>query len=324
MNKVSVMVLLLAACLLHAPLSDAQQMVDNVDIHVLPVRENIYMLVGAGGNITLQTGDDGVVIVDTGIAGTSDKVLAAIRKLSDKPIRYIINTHYHADHVGGNMELSEAGSTITGGNITMAIGNPSEGVSIIAHENVLLRLSAAAGKGGGLDPKGWPNDTYFRDSKSMYFNGEGIRIIHQPHAHTDGDSIVFFRKSDVIAAGDIYVTRIYPFIDVEAGGTYQGIVDSLNRIIDLMIPVYGQDGGTLIIPGHGRLCDIGDVINYREMLTIIGDRIKDMLGRGMTLEQVKAARPTRDYDPRWGATSGWWTTDMFVEAAYKTLSKQKK
>ena len=324
MKRTPVIMLLLVACLLQAPLISAQQKAGDVEIHVLPVRDHIYMLVGAGGNITLQVGDDGVLIVDTGIAGTSDKILAAIRKLSDKPIRYIINTHYHADHVGGNVELSEAGSTITGGNITMAIGNASEGVSIIAHENVLLRLSAAAGNGAGLDPKGWPNDTYFRDSKSMYFNGEGIRIIHQPNAHTDGDSIVYFRKSDVIAAGDIYVTTIYPFIDVEAGGTYQGIVDSLNRIIDLMIPVYGQDDGTLIIPGHGRLCDVGDVINFREMLTIIGDRIKDMISRGMTLEQVKAARPTRDYDPRWGATSGWWTTDMFVEAAYKTLSMPKK
>lgn len=324
MNKVPVIGLLLTACLLYVPLAGAQQKAGDIEIHVLPVRENIYMLVGAGGNITLQVGDEGVLIVDTGIAGASGKILAAIRKITDKPIRYIINTHYHADHVGGNMELSEAGSTIVGGNITMAIGNASEGVSIISHENVLLRLSEAAAEGDGLDPKGWPNDTYFRDSKNMYFNGEGIRIIHQPDAHTDGDSIVYFRKSDVIAAGDIYVTRIYPFIDVQAGGTYQGIVDSLNRIIDLMIPVYGQDDGTLIIPGHGRLCDIGDVINFREMLTIIGDRIKDMISKGMTLEQVKAARPTRDYDPRWGAASGWWTTDMFVEAAYKTLSKQAK
>ena len=320
MNKKKLHFLFLTVCTLHALPAWPQQDFEEVEIHVLPVRENIYMLVGSGGNITVQTGDEGILVIDTQYAPLTGRILAAVRNLSDAPIRYIINTHYHPDHVGGNRELRAAGSTISGGNISMAVSNPSEGATVIAHENVLLRLSAAAGKGSQLDPKGWPNDIYFTESKSFYFNGEGIRILHQPRAHTDGDSIIYFRKSDVIAAGDVYISTTYPFIDVEAGGTYQGIVDSLNRIIDLMIPVYGQDDGTLVIPGHGRLSDIGDVINYREMLTIIGDRIRDMISKGMTLRQVKAARPTRDYDPRWEPVSGSWTTDKFIEAAYQTLS----
>jgi glyoxylase-like metal-dependent hydrolase (beta-lactamase superfamily II) len=154
----------------------------------------------------------------------------------------------------------------------------------------------------------------------MWFNGEGIRVIHEPNAHTDGDSIVYFRQSDVIATGDVYVTGLYPFIDIASGGSIQGVIAAANNIIDLIIPVYGQDGGTLVIPGHGRLSDMGDVINWREMLTIIRDRVQDMIDRGLTLEEVQAARPTRDYDPRWGADTGFWTTTAFVAAVYQNLS----
>lgn len=319
MNRYAHGLILALVFLGSAPAAWTQQDFDSVEIRVLPVRENIYMLVGAGGNITVQTGEDGVLIVDTQLAPLSARILAAIRGVSDKPLRFIINTHYHPDHVGGNKELRAAGGTIAGGNISMDIGNAGEGAQIIAHENVLIRLSSQVGE-AALPPEAWPTNPYFTEGKSFYFNGEGIQVLHQPAAHTDGDSIVYFRKSDVIVAGDLYVTDIYPYIDLEGGGSYQGIVDAINRIIDLMIPVYGQDDGTLVIPGHGRLSDIGDVINYREMLTIIGDRIRDMIKRGMTLKEVRAARPTRDYDPRWGATTGWWTTEMFVEAAYKSLS----
>lgn len=323
MNRKFFCKLILLTGLVTAPPAWPQQNMDEVEIHVLPVRDNIYMLVGAGGNITLQLGNEGVLIIDTQFASLSGKILEEVRRLSDMPIRYIINTHFHPDHTGGNVELRAAGSTISGGNISMAIGNPSYGAQIIAHENVLIRLSTLAASNTGLPAEGWPTDPYFTDSKSLYFNGEGIRIMHQPNAHTDGDSIVFFRRSDVIVAGDVYLTTTYPVIDIEAGGTYQGIVDSLNRIIDLCIPVYGQDGGTLVIPGHGRLSDVGDVINYREMLTIIGDRIRDMISRGMTLKEVKAARPSRDYDPRWGAASGFWTKDKFIEAVYRTLGRNE-
>lgn len=291
-----------------------------VEIGTVRVRDNLYMLVGAGGNITVQIGDDGVLIVDTQFAALSDKILAAIRTISDKPLRYIVNTHHHGDHTGGNVNLRLAGSTVTGGNVVAAIADAGVGAAIFAHENVLARLTAASGP-QALPPDGWPTNTYFTPQKNLYVNGEGIQIMHMPAAHTDGDSIVFFRRSDVISAGDVFVTTGYPVIDLEAGGTYEGVLDALNRLTDIIIPVYGQDGGTLVIPGHGRLSNLGDVLNYREMVVVIRDRLRDMIDRGMTLEQVKAAKPTIDYDPVYGATTGFWTTERFIEAAYRSLEE---
>jgi cyclase len=292
------------------------------EIHVVPVQGNVYMLVGAGGNITLQVGKEGVLIVDTGLAQMSDKVLAAIRQLSDKPIRYIINTHIHPDHVGGNEKIGPAGSTIAGGNVVGNIGESAgKGATIIAHESVLNRMSAPTGSQPSLPFVAWPTDTYANDEKDLFFNGEGIQILHQRAAHTDGDSMVFFRRSDVVSTGDIFVTTSYPIIDLQRGGSLQGIIDGLNHIIDITIPAEKQEGGTYVIPGHGRLCDEADVVYYRDMTTIIRDRIEDMIKKGMTLEQVKAARPTRDYDPLYGTNTGFWTTDMFVETSYKSLKK---
>ena len=322
-SMVRAAILFAAACLstsLAAP-AFAQQ---TGEVHVWPVREGkIYMIVGAGGNITVQIGNDGVLVVDSGLANMSDQTLAAIRSISKAPIRYLINTHYHPDHTGGNLAIRQAGSTITGGNVAGDLGaSASEGAQVIAHENVLNRVSSSTGGKQPLIPQGgWPTDTFFNDEKKMFFNGEGIEILHMPKAHTDGDSIVFFRRSDVIATGDIFTTVMYPVIDTAAGGTINGTIDALDRIVDMIIPVYGQEGGTLVVPGHGRLCELGDVLNFREMTIIIRDRIQDMIKKGMTLEQVKAAKPTFDYDPLYGATTGFWTTDKFVEAVYNTLKK---
>ena len=293
------------------------------EIEVLPVRGNVYLMVGEGGNTSVQIGNDGVLLVDTQFAEMSDKMLTAIRKLSDKPLRYIINTHAHPDHVGGNENLRKAGSTIAGVNVQMDISDAQRGAQIIAHQNVLNRMSAPTGQRAPTPPGGWPTDTFFGDSKKFRFNGEAIEVIHLPNAHTDGDSIVFFRSSDVISTGDIFLTTNYPFIDTARGGTIQGEIDALNRILDLIVPVYGQEGGTMVVPGHGRLCDLGDIVDYREMVTIIRDRIQDMVKKGMTLEQVKVAKPTRDYDPVFGSTTGFWTTDMFVEAVYKGLAQRQ-
>ena len=320
--------LIAAACLATAEAQTQnrapQQNFDNVQIHVRPVQGNVYMLVGAGGNITMQVGKDGVLLVDTEYAQLSDKILAAIRTISNGPLRYIINTHYHADHTSGNENLRKAGSTIAGGNVAGDLGAAAgEGAAIIAHNNVLERMSAPTGSQSPTPPAGWPTSTYLSDEKKLWFNNEGIAILHPQHAHTDGDSIVFFRKSDVISTGDIFTMTTYPIIDLAGGGSYQGLLDAVNQILDLTITVYGQDGGTLIVPGHGRLCDAGDLLNYREMVTIIRDRLVDMIKKGMTLEQVKAARPTQDYDPLYGTSTGFWTTDMFVEAAYKSLSQKK-
>ena len=296
----------------------------NFDVHVLHVQGNVYMLVGAGGNITMQVGDDGVLLVDTGLAGASDKVLAAIRSVTDKPIRFIINTHMHPDHTGGNEAIAKAGSTIAGGNVVGDIGaSAGNQATILAFQTVLDRMSAPTGQQAPTPEGAWPTETYTTPERKLFFNGEAVQVVHIPNAHTDGDSIVFFHRSDVISTGDIFVTNRYPIVDMARGGNIQGVIAGLNRIIELATPGPTDEGGTLIIPGHGRLCDQSDVVFYQEMVTIVRDRVQDMINKGMTLDQVKAARPTQDYDPRYGATTGIWTTDMFVTAVYKSLTEKK-
>ncbi len=276
------------------------------EIKTFHVQGNVYMLVGAGGNIAVQTGDEGVLVVDTGVAQTRDKVLAAIRQLSTKPIRWMINTHAHPDHTGGNETVSQAGLTVN--------GNPA---AIIAHENVLARMTEAS-----RPVTERPLNTFFEDERDFYFNGEAIFIHHIPHAHTDGDVLVYFRGSDVLVAGDIFVTTTYPVIDAKLGGGVEGFVTGLNKMLDITVPKYLQEGGTYVIPGHGRVGDEADVVDYRDMVVIIRDRIQDMIKRGLSLEQIKAARPALDYDGRYGNDKSW-TTTMFVEAVYRDLTQKK-
>lgn len=295
----------------------AQQDFSDVEIQTIEVTDGIFMLVGAGGNVTVQVGEDGVFVVDTQFAPLSGRIIDAIEDLSDEPIRYIVNTHHHPDHVGGNADLRQAGDTVSGGNMQGAISDAGEGAQIIAHENALFRLSGMEDD-EAIPSEGWPTNTYFTDEKQIHYNGEGIRIMHFPSAHTDGDSVIFFRQSDVIAAGDIFSTESYPVIDLEAGGSYAGIVEGLNRLVDMIIPVYGQDGGTQVVPGHGRLSGLGDVLDFREMVFVVRDRINAMIDEGMTLEQVQAAQPTYDYDPVYG--DGFLTPEEFVEAAFRSLS----
>ena len=320
-----VFAVLAAACLAVAGLQAGgggqQQNFDNVQVNIQKAQGNVYMLVGAGGNVTVQIGSEGVLLVDTQYAPMSNKLLAAVRTLSQGPLRYIINTHSHPDHVGGNENLKKAGATIAGGNVAGDIGDAAQGAQIISTLNAYKHMSARVNGQFATPPAAWPTSTFLGDAKKLYFNGEGIHIIHQPAAHTDGDSLVFFRRSDVITAGDIFVTNSYPFIDLNAGGNVQGIVAGLNKIVDMCIPVYGQEGGTMVIPGHGRLSDIGDVINAREMVTIVRDRVQDMVKKNMTLEQVKAAKPTKDYDPLYNAPGAFITGDAFVEAVYRSLKK---
>jgi cyclase len=313
----------LVATFMVVPAALAQQTVP-AELHVLPVQGNVYMLVGAGGNITLQIGKEGVLLVDTGLAQNSDKILAEIRKLTDRPIRYIVNTHVHPDHTGGNAAIAKAGITVTGGNVAGNLQDAGEGAAVIAHQTVLDRMSAPPAANQPAIPfAALPTDTYITKEKHMFFNGEGIEIIHQPAAHTDGDSFVYFRRSDVVSAGDIFTPTNYPVIDLARGGNIQGIIAALNRLIEMTIPAEKQEGGTYVIPGHGRLCDQADVVEYRDMATIVRDRIQNLIRKGMTLEQVKAAKPTRDYDPEYGTSTGFWTTDRFVEAVYRSLSPGK-
>jgi cyclase len=290
-------------------------------VRALPVRSNIYMIVGAGANITVQTGEDGVLVVDTGSgAAMTEKVQALIRQISNKPVRYILNTSYRPDHTGGNEGLRGA-VPAGGGGRGGAVGGRG-GVPIAAHEGVLGRMSAPTGRVASTPTNAWPTETFYTAYHDIYFNGEGIQMLHENNAVTDGDSIVFFRRSDVVSTGDVFQTTTYPFIDVKAGGTITGIVNALNHILEITIPREKQEGGTMVIPGRGRICDEADVVEYRDMLTIVRDRIQDAIKKGKTLQQVQAAGLTKDYDPRYGANTGPWTTAMFIEAAYESLSKK--
>jgi len=283
------------------------QNLDRVEIQTIPVQGNVYMLAGAGSNTTVQVGNDGVLVVYTQVEQLAPKVLAAIRKLSDKPLIWIVNTSIDADHFGGNDALPK-----------LANAAVRQNVRIVAQQNVLNRMSSAPRGAEPIVPdKLWPNDEYFVPQKDMSFNGEAVVINHMPAAHTDGDSIVFFRSSNVLSVGNIFTPDRYPVIDLQNGGSVQGLINALNRILQITVPLKYQEGGTYVIPGQGRVCDEADVVEFRDMMTIIRDRVQDLIKKGMTVEQVRAARPTRDYDTEYGPN------DAFLEAVYKSLSSKK-
>jgi len=299
---------------------------------VVQLRPNFYVIGGAGGNIVVQVGPDGVILVDSGSREAADRVLAAIRQITPLPIRYIINTSMNADHVGGNEALSKAGLSILPGAVAAGAGlnddlvSNSGRASVLAHENVLARMTAATGP-QALPFAMWPTKTFAYRMYSMYLNGEGIQVMHQPAAHTDGDTIVFFRRGDVIATGDIVDTTRWPVIDTRRGGTVQGELDALNRLMDLSIlnlPLNWHPDRTLLVPGHGHVYDKFDLLEYRDAVTVVRDRVLDLIDEGKTLAQVKAANPTLGYRSQYGADKGEWTTDMFVEVIYNELASQKK
>ncbi|MEQ1759591.1 MAG: MBL fold metallo-hydrolase [Vicinamibacterales bacterium] len=291
-------------------------------IHVQKVQGNVYMLSSAAGNVTLQLGDEGVLVVDPGPADMSAALLVEIQKLSSKPIRLVVNTSHRPEHTGGNRAIFAEGETIAGGDVVNLVGGTSSrnGAIVIGHEKMLERMTRPAVGGSDSLPFGaYPTDIYTGWRKDLFLNGDSVRILYAPAAGTDGDSMVHFRRADVISTGDVFSTVGYPQIAVNEGGTVQGEINALNEILRLTIPALKAEGGTYVVPGHGRLSDMADVAYYRDMVTIIRDRVLDMKRKGMTLEQVKAARPTRDYDARWGLATGPWTTDMFVEAVYRTV-----
>jgi cyclase len=295
-------------------------------LEVLQVRPNFFMIAGAGGNIGVQVGEDGVVVVDAGSAASAQGVIAAIKRITPKPIRYVIDTGPDADHVGGNDALSKAGDQFFPG--TRPAGARPDALrsaaAIVAVEGVALHMTAASDSTRA--PIGLPTESFHYARKYLFLNDEAIEVLHQPDAHTDSDAFVFFRRSDVVVAGDLIDTRRFPVIDLERGGSIDGEIAALNRLADLAVPsvpVVSREAGTIVIPGHGRLYDQFDVIEYRDMITIIRDRVRDLVNAGRSLEQVKAARPAKGYEGRYGSDRGDWTTDTFVEAVYRSLIKEK-
>jgi glyoxylase-like metal-dependent hydrolase (beta-lactamase superfamily II) len=289
-------------------------------VRSLHVQGNVWMINEGAVNVAVQIGDQGVLLVDTGAEADADALLTEVRRLAgDKPIRYIVNTHAHRDHTGGNVKLASAGKSIISGNFAGQAGAAAANAAkILAHELTQVRMQASGPD--AVPEAGWPTDTFFVEKDAFYFNGEAVELLHQPAAHTDGDVVVYFRKSDVIAAGDAYINTTFPVIDSERGGSYAGVLAALNRVIDITVPRDKSEGGTYVIPGHGRLADEADVVDYRDMVTIVRDRLRDAIARKMTLQQVKAARLVRDYEGRFGATEGAWTTEAFIEAAYRSLA----
>ena len=334
--------------------ADAQRSRDQQEIGAQlqwwPVRGNIWMLHGAGANVTASIGPDGAFLVNTGVAQSGRRVYDALQDLQTqlntfgfldarapetggaetrsrfpvnthapaKPIRYIVNTSPLPHNVGANEFLASLGATYSGGNVAGTIGDSSEGAAVLAHENVLVRLVSDGEPFDAL-----PTETYFVEEYklSTFFNDEGIRIVHIPNATTDGDSIVYFRGSDVIAAGDLFNQDSFPVIDVDKGGSIDGVIYGLNYILKLAIPEFRTEGGTMIVPGQGRLSDSADVGYYRDMLTIIRDQVQSSIDKGMTLSQVVASRPTYGYEGRFGSETGTWTTEMFIEAVYRSLTQ---
>jgi glyoxylase-like metal-dependent hydrolase (beta-lactamase superfamily II) len=294
-------------------------------LEVLPVQGNVHMIAGAGANVGVQVGDEGVFLVDSGGAGQGQRVLSAVSRLSNRPVRFLVNTNADGDHIAGNDVIVKSQRGTRGPRPGGGGGGQGQNVGVVsvAHENAFNRMSGGSPGFPPLTGDALPASTFFTPRKDLFSNGEPVQLISQPSAHTDGDILVFFRKSDVVVTGDVFVTTGYPVIDASRGGSVQGVIDALNAVIELTVPERNQMGGTRVIPGHGRICNEADVVEYRDMVTIIRDRVDEMAKKGMTVQQVKAARPSLEYDGIYGATTGPWTTEMFLETVYREVAGKK-
>jgi glyoxylase-like metal-dependent hydrolase (beta-lactamase superfamily II) len=290
------------------------------------------MLTVQGINVAVQFGADGAIVVNAGPPGTADEVLQAIRQITGQPIRYVIDTSADAANVGNNASIASAGvnlnNAVPAGGPNAAIGAEAHNAPIIAQGNVLTRMLVGAPDGSAYPGEALPSDAYTDlPQKNFHLNGEAVQIIWEPAAHSDGDSVVLFRGSDVVVTGAVFDMAGFPVIDVAHGGSVQGEIDALNRLLFLVVPelpLHWRLGGTVVIPERGRLADQGDLLQYRDMVTIVRDRVQALIKQGKTLEQVEAATPAVDYAPRYGTGTGAWTTEMFVEAVFKSLKPGKK
>jgi glyoxylase-like metal-dependent hydrolase (beta-lactamase superfamily II) len=302
------------------PIGTAQHPAGTAPLNVIPVQGKVHMISGAGVNITVHVGKYGVLFVDTPSPAAVAQVMEQVRKLSTLPIRWVINTSSSPDHVAGNAAvLGLAGGRGAAGAPFgfVGLGRPS----IVAHENVLNRLSNPAPGTTAATPDALPTTTYFQPSMD-FSNGEAIVLYHQPAAHTDSDSVVLFRSSDVISAGSIFTPGRYPTIDLARGGSVNGLISALTNILALAVPEGFASGGTLIVPAYGRICEETDVAEFRDMVVIVRDRVQDLIAKKMTWEQIRASRPSRDYDAEYGASPA--DTDRFVESIYRSLTQPQR
>ena len=279
----------------------AAQNFDTVQVRTVKVADGVYMLQGLGGNIGVSAGADGVILVDDQYAPLTDKIKAALAALNPGPIRFVLNTHWHFDHTGGNENFGKAG------------------IVIVAHENVRRRMSAEQfmttfAQSIKASPAGALPVVTFSDAVTIYYNGDSISAMHVPPAHTDGDVIVWFRHANVVHMGDTFFNGRYPLVDLASGGASAGLIGAADRVLAM------ADANTKIIPGHGPLGDRVALQAYRTMLVTVRDRIKQAVAAGRTLEQVQAAKPTAEFDAVWG--NGRITPTMFVEVLYQDLSRR--
>ena len=282
------------------------------------IQGNVHLVTAGGFNAAFSAGPDGVVVADTLPTRYAQQMVAAIRRVSTGPIRFIFNTHWHPEATGGNAIVGDAGEIVVAGHFAGQASSQANRAYIWSHENALLRMTRTEGTPNAIPVAAWPTDVFFSERRDTYFNGESIMMIHTSNAHTDGDSFVYFRKSDVILTGDVYQNQTFPMILTDQGGSIQGTVAALVRLVELMVPRDKQEGGTMAIPGRGRLADEADVVEYRDMTIVIRDRVADAIKRGQTLDQIKAAGLAMDYAGRYGQDAAW-TTDQFIEAVYNSL-----
>ncbi len=293
---------------------------------VIPVQGNIWMIGGAGGNIAVQVSNQGLLMVDAGAEAAAEKVIAELQQWRPRVLRWIINTSGDIDHTGGNERIArsltpaQAAANVSGAASFGGFSGASPGADIMAFENVLKRMSAPTGQTAARPSAAWPTNTFFTARKNFYYGGEAIEMHHLPAAHTDGDTMVFFRKSDVIVAGSVLPGDSFPMIDVEKGGSIAGVISGLNKIVGMTVPEYNAQGGTRIITGNGRVYNLTDAVEYRDMVTIVRDRIAAMIKQGATLDQVKAAKVTLEYDAQYGMLPTW-TSDMFITTLFNEVSK---
>jgi glyoxylase-like metal-dependent hydrolase (beta-lactamase superfamily II) len=280
--------------------SAAAQDWDAVEVEAIPVAPEIYMLTGRGGNIGVAVGEDGVILIDDQYAPLTAKIRAAVSRLDDDPIRFVLNTHWHGDHTGGNEALGRVGSVI------------------VAHDNVRRRMSVEQfmeqfDRRVPPAPVGALPIVTFSETVTFHIDDETVHVFHVPHAHTDGDSIVHFVDANVIHMGDVMFNGMYPFIDMSSGGNVEGIIAAAERVLPLC------DGKTAIIPGHGPLADREALETYHHVLKSVRDRVAAMVDEGKSLEQIQAAKPSAEFDENWGG--GFIAPDLFVQFVHDSLGK---